>query len=72
MIKDEALPPFVHPFQSVLPQQLLANCRTLFRMWEHRAQGSELLVRETVWLEMRRIFEEVHTIMIFQLVWLTR
>ncbi|KAF8169204.1 hypothetical protein K438DRAFT_1855850 [Mycena galopus ATCC 62051] len=52
------LPPVVHPFQSAVPQQLLVNCRTLLRMWENKAPGSELLVRETIRREMNRIFEE--------------
>ncbi|KAF7345058.1 C6 finger domain protein [Mycena venus] len=58
MIKDDALPPVVHPFQSVVPQQPLVNCRTLLRMWENKAPGSEALVRETIWREMNRLFVE--------------
>ncbi|KAJ6476311.1 hypothetical protein C8R45DRAFT_1009562 [Mycena sanguinolenta] len=57
---DNALPPIVHPFQSVAPQQLLVNCRTLLRMWENRAPGSEALVRETLKREMNKVFEEHH------------
>ncbi|KAJ7041140.1 hypothetical protein C8F04DRAFT_1208423 [Mycena alexandri] len=59
MLKDEALPPIVHPFQAAAPQQPLANCRSLLHMWENKAPGSELLVRETVWREMSRLVAEV-------------
>ncbi|KAJ7717562.1 hypothetical protein B0H16DRAFT_1610763 [Mycena metata] len=60
LLKDEALPPIVHPFQAVAPQQPLANCRSLLRTWENKAPGSELLVRETIWREMSRLVEEHH------------
>ncbi|KAF8150278.1 hypothetical protein K438DRAFT_1624503, partial [Mycena galopus ATCC 62051] len=52
------LPPVVHPFQSAVPQQLLVNCRTLLRMSENKAPGSEMLVRETIRRKMNRIFED--------------
>ncbi|KAJ7260877.1 hypothetical protein B0H12DRAFT_1201608 [Mycena haematopus] len=57
---DDTLPPIVHLFQSPVPQQLLVNCRTLLRMWENKAPGSEVLVRETIQREMNRVFEEHH------------
>ncbi|KAJ6542765.1 hypothetical protein B0H19DRAFT_1000510 [Mycena capillaripes] len=60
MVKDDALPPIVHPLQPVVSQQPLCNCRTLLRMWENKAPGSELLVRDTIWREMNRLFEEHH------------
>ncbi|KAF7331191.1 MFS general substrate transporter [Mycena sanguinolenta] len=58
---DDTLPPILHPFQSPAPQQLLVNCRTLLRMWENRAPGSEVLVRETIQREMSRVFQEHHS-----------
>ncbi|KAJ7157851.1 C6 finger domain protein [Mycena crocata] len=58
MMKDEALPPIIHPFQSGSPQRPLANCRSLLRMWDGKAPGSELMVRETVLREMSKLFEE--------------
>ncbi|KAJ6482959.1 hypothetical protein C8R47DRAFT_1133362 [Mycena vitilis] len=60
LCRDE-LPPIVHPFQSTAPQLALTNCQTLLRMWENKAPGSESLVRETVWREMNRLFEEHHS-----------
>ncbi|KAJ7352682.1 hypothetical protein DFH08DRAFT_913423 [Mycena albidolilacea] len=60
IVKDDALPPIVHLFQPAAPRQLLVNCRTLLRMWENRAPGSESLVRETILREMNRLFEEHH------------
>ncbi|KAK7055088.1 C6 finger domain protein [Favolaschia claudopus] len=64
LIKDNnILPPIAHALQSQAgPSQLpLSNCRTLLRMWENKAPGSELIARETVWREMTRLFEEHST-----------
>ncbi|KAJ6562803.1 hypothetical protein DFH09DRAFT_1159661 [Mycena vulgaris] len=61
MVKDETLPPLIHPRQSDVLQRPLANCRTLLRMWETRAPGSELMVGETVRREMSRLFDEHRT-----------
>ncbi|KAJ7482183.1 hypothetical protein B0H11DRAFT_2173247 [Mycena galericulata] len=59
LVKDDvALPPIIHPLQSTSPQPPLANCRSILRMWDTRAPGSESMVRETVQREMSRIFEE--------------
>ncbi|KAJ7682838.1 hypothetical protein B0H17DRAFT_1138075 [Mycena rosella] len=61
MLKDEPLPPIIHPCQLVVTQLPLANCRTLLRMWEAKAPGSESMVRETVRREMSKLFEEHQT-----------
>jgi hypothetical protein len=57
--KEPQLPPIIHPRQSAVPQPPLANCRSLLRMWEAKAPGSESMVRETVGREMSRLFVEV-------------
>ncbi|KAJ7058274.1 hypothetical protein C8F01DRAFT_1305790, partial [Mycena amicta] len=38
----DALPPFIHPRQAINTPRLLANCRSLLRMFENRAPGSEV------------------------------
>ncbi|KAJ6558667.1 hypothetical protein B0H10DRAFT_2120697 [Mycena sp. CBHHK59/15] len=59
MLRDETLPPIIHPLQSArVPQRPLANCRSLLRLWENKVPGSELIVTETVKREMSRLFEE--------------
>ncbi|KAJ7166590.1 hypothetical protein C8R46DRAFT_899326 [Mycena filopes] len=61
LLKDEGLPPIIHPLQAPAPQRPLANCRSLLRMWETKAPGSELMVQETIWREMERLIEEHHS-----------
>ncbi|KAJ7737866.1 hypothetical protein DFH07DRAFT_984959 [Mycena maculata] len=50
---DLALPPIIHPLKSVA-QPPLANCRSILRMWDARAPGGEVMVKETVRREMDR------------------
>jgi hypothetical protein len=37
----------------------LANCFSLIRMWVGREHGSDILIAETVKMEMQRLFDEV-------------
>lgn len=46
------LPSFIHPMQT---HGQLANCRSLARLWQHRAAGSEAIVADTVRREMDRL-----------------
>ncbi|KAJ7468697.1 hypothetical protein FB451DRAFT_1257030 [Mycena latifolia] len=57
----EPLPPIIHPHQPNVAQPPLANCRSLLRMWEAKATGSESMVRHTVRREMGKLFEEHRT-----------
>ncbi|KAJ7740194.1 hypothetical protein DFH07DRAFT_839179 [Mycena maculata] len=61
LIKDDlALPPIIHSLQSVA-QPPLANYRSILRMWDARAPGSEVMVKETICREMDRLFREYQT-----------
>ena len=53
-------PPIIHPSQLAVPDlpTPLANCLSLVRMWEGQVRGSEVIVRETVEKEMKRLYEE--------------
>ncbi|CAK5270953.1 unnamed protein product [Mycena citricolor] len=64
MLHDDpdALPPIIHPYQAHgALQPALAYCRSLLRMWESRAPGSEGLVRDTIKREMGRLHSEFRT-----------
>jgi len=62
MLLPGGCPPFIHPLQierGTVPLAL-ANCYSLVRMWELRADGSEAIVTATVQREMERLLEEQH------------
>lgn len=61
VLQPGRLPPIVHPLQlrgqeTPVP---LANCLSLVRMWEGRAEGSEGVVNDVLTREMERLFREV-------------
>lgn len=61
LLRPGCFPPFIHPLQIVdgkLPLAL-ANCFSLIRMWVGREHGSDILIAETVKMEMQRLFDEV-------------
>ncbi|KZT26433.1 hypothetical protein NEOLEDRAFT_1177441 [Neolentinus lepideus HHB14362 ss-1] len=63
MLDSNGLPPIVHPLQ-VEGQGIpvpLANCLSLVRMWENRAQRSDEIVTQTIKWEMERLFREHST-----------
>ncbi len=58
--KDQ-LPPVIHPWQ-ILANPIpvpLANCITLTRMWQNRAEGAEQLVVDSIRKEVGRLLDEV-------------
>lgn len=61
MVSKDQLPPIIHPWQlSTKPVPLpLANCFSLVRLWEGRADGAGQLIDETVGREMKRLLNEV-------------
>ncbi|KAM4055766.1 fungal zn(2)-Cys(6) binuclear cluster domain-containing protein [Hirsutella rhossiliensis] len=59
---DRGVPPIIHPTQlrdRSIPVAL-ANCYSLVRLWQHRADGSEVMVAETVRREMDQLAHHEH------------
>jgi hypothetical protein len=70
MLQLGRLPPIIHPLQlrgqeTPVP---LANCLSLVRMWEGRAEGSEDVVNGILTREMERLFGEVSSLRLSYLV----
>jgi hypothetical protein len=61
MLQPGRLPPIIHPLQLKAQETLvpLANCLSLVRMWEGRAEGSEDVVNDILVREMEKLFNEV-------------
>ncbi|KAJ7619495.1 hypothetical protein FB45DRAFT_839980 [Roridomyces roridus] len=59
LVKDDpTLPPFMHPLQSPAPQPMMANCRSILRMWDNRAPGSESMIMDTARREMQKLIDD--------------